>query len=71
MTANPCPRLNMVAPVVLFLGDHMSHKDFAPPLSETSQFKTNENKSRGKFDEYLSCIRLKFETTEIDSNFID
>jgi hypothetical protein len=69
-TASPCPRLDIVAPVFFLLGPR-SQKDFALPLSGTSRFETNENQTRGKFDEELRRIRFKFEMTAIDSNFID
>jgi hypothetical protein len=69
MTASPfpCPLNNIVAPVSCW--DHVSHKGFAPPLSQASTFDVNTSKASGKFDLYLNRIRLKFETTAIDSNF--
>src|SRR5215471_8318828 len=51
--------------------DHVSHKDFAPPLSALSRFKANAGKRRGEIDLYLNRLRLKFKMTAIDSNFID
>src|SRR5262245_7392709 len=50
--------------------DHISHKGFAPPLSRPSRFDTNASKRRGEFKLYLNRIRLKFETSAIDSNFM-
>lgn len=50
--------------------DHVSHKAFAPPLSTQSRFDANTGKSCGEFELYLNRIRVKFETTAIDSNFM-
>jgi hypothetical protein len=69
ITANPfpCPlKPNIVAPVSCW--DHVSHKGFAPLLNKPSTIEMNTSKSCGKLDLYLSQIRLKFETTAIDSN---
>jgi hypothetical protein len=71
MTASPCPRLDIVAPRVFSRWDHVSHKDFSPPLSGTSRFEANENQTLGEFDACLRRIRFKFEMPAIDSNFID
>jgi hypothetical protein len=51
--------------------DHVSHKDFAPLLSATSRFEANESKTLRQINLYLNLIRLKFEMTAIDSNFMD
>ena len=64
------PELEHCGPC-FFCWDHVSHKDFSAPLSNPSPFETNESKNSRSFDFYLNCIRLKFETTAIDSNFID
>jgi hypothetical protein len=64
----PCPLNNIVAPVSCW--DHVSHKGFAPPLSMPSTFDANTSKNRGEFDLYLNQVRLKFEMTAIDSNFM-
>jgi hypothetical protein len=49
----------------------MSHKGFAPLLSGTGRFETNESKACDEFDEALRRIRFKCEMTPFDSNFID
>jgi hypothetical protein len=56
-----------VAPVSCW--DHVSHKGFAPPLSQPSTIEANTSKSWREFDLYLNRIRLKFEVFAIDSNF--
>ena len=45
MTASPfpCPLNNIVAPVSCW--DHVSHKGFAPPLSQASTFDANTSKA--------------------------
>src|SRR6185437_13075882 len=64
----PCPlNPNIVAPVSCW--DHVSHRDFSPPLSRASTFDVNTSKSCGEFDLYLNKTRVKFEMTAIDSNF--
>src|SRR5215510_4340473 len=50
--------------------DHISHKGFAPPLSRPSRSEEHTSKRRGEFKLYLNRIRLKFETSAIDSNFM-
>jgi hypothetical protein len=57
-----------VAPVSCW--DHVSHKGFAPRLSLPGRFDANTGKNSSEFDLYLNRIRLKFETTAVDSNFM-
>jgi hypothetical protein len=58
----------IVAPVSCW--DHVSHKGFAPPLNRASTIELNTVQTLGKLNPYLNRIRLKFETTAIDSNFM-
>src|ERR1700704_848953 len=64
----PCPLMPIVAPVSCW--DHTSHKGFAARLSCASTIELNTVQSFGKLNLYLNLIRLKFETTAIDSNFM-
>jgi hypothetical protein len=67
--ANPFPLIpNIVAPVSCW--DHVSHKRFAPPLNKASTIETNTGKNCAQLDLYLIQVRLKFETTAIDSKFM-
>jgi hypothetical protein len=58
----------IVAPVSCW--DHHSHKGFAPGLSKASTIELNTAQYFWKFDLILNRIRIKFETTVIDSNFM-
>jgi hypothetical protein len=58
----------IVAPVSCW--DHHLHKGFAPGLSKASTIESNTSQICGYFDLYLNLIRLKFETTAFDSNFM-
>src|SRR3954452_2316159 len=64
----PAPLMPIVAPVSCW--DHTSHKGFAPPLSCARSIELNTAQSFGYLNLYLNRIRLKFETTAIDSNFM-
>jgi hypothetical protein len=58
----------IVAPVSCW--DHIAHKGFAAGLSWTSTIELNTAQYFGKLNLTLNQVRLKFETTAIDSNFM-
>jgi hypothetical protein len=59
----------IVAPVSCW--GHIAHKGFAARLSCASTIELNTVQIFEQLNLYLNRIRLKFETTAIDSSFMD